>query len=201
MAARELFLGTTNKKKLAELLRLLSPLGFSLKTPDQMSSKLEVDETGSTFLENACLKAVQQAQFHKMFAIGEDSGLCVDALKGAPGIYSARFSGPAATDQSNNELLLEKMKSIPMERRTAHYISSIALASPDGQVLATADGRCFGRILEQPRGVGGFGYDPLFEILEYHQTFAELGGTVKASLSHRARALEKFIGQLKKLEL
>ncbi len=113
-----------------------------------MSLTLEVDETGSTFLENACLKAVQQAQFHKMFAIGEDSGLCVDALQGAPGIYSARFSGSTATDQSNNELLLEKMKSIPIEKRTAHYVSSIALASRRGRSWPTADGRCHGRILE-----------------------------------------------------
>ena len=201
MAPRELFLGTTNKKKLSELVRLLSPLGFSLKTPEQMDANVDVEETGATFLENACLKAAEQARFHQLFAIGEDSGLCVDALQGAPGIYSARFSGPEATDQSNNELLLEKMKAISMEKRTAHYVSTIALASPDGTILATAEGKCHGRILDNPRGIGGFGYDPLFEILEYHQTFAELGGTVKACLSHRARALEKFIGQLKKLEL
>lgn len=194
----EFVLGTTNKKKALELEWLLAPLGFRVTTLSDYPDALEVDEAGTTFVENARLKAVQQALHLKKWTIGEDSGLCVPALGGAPGIYSARYSGPDATDASNNELLLERMGPLDESRRTAFYVSTIVLADPEGTVHLESEGRCWGRILREPRGTGGFGYDPLFEIVEYHQTFAELGSQVKSVLSHRARAFETFAAQLRR---
>lgn len=192
-------LGTGNAKKCIELRRLLEPLGLELLSLAEVPAPLEVEETGQTFMENARLKASSQARHLAQWTIGEDSGLCVPYLKGAPGIYSARYSAPNATDQRNNEKLLRELHAAEGEQRRAYYISTIALADPDGHVHIQAEGRCWGRLLHSPRGQGGFGYDPLFELPEYHQTFAELGPTVKAVLSHRARALEKFIFQLRRL--
>jgi XTP/dITP diphosphohydrolase len=131
--------------------------------------------------------------------LGEDSGLAVDALDGAPGVYSARFSGDAASDESNNALLLKKLGQTPLERRTAHYVCHLALADAAGNVVAESEARCNGRIRFQPAGTAGFGYDPLFEIVEYHRTFAELGETVKRALSHRARAVQLLLPQLLRL--
>src|SRR5689334_18003951 len=125
---RTLVLGTRNKKKLGELVALLAPHGFVLRTLDEFPDSLEVDETGTTFAENAALKATLQAKQLDAWVIGEDSGLSVDALGGAPGVYSARFSGLNATDPSNNELLLEKLKAVPLEQRTAHYTCHAALS-------------------------------------------------------------------------
>lgn len=195
----ELILGTSNAKKCGELRQLLQPLGFKLLSLAEVPEPLDVEETGSTFIENARLKASQQALHLQRWTIGEDSGLCVPALDGAPGVYSARYSGPDATDALNNEKLLDQLQGVPIEKRQAYYISTIALAAPDGSIHIEADGKCWGRIIDSYRGEGGFGYDPLFEIVEYHQTFAELGGTVKSVLSHRARALEKFTRELRKL--
>ena len=124
----------------------------------------------------------------------------VDALGGAPGIYSARFAGEDATDEANNTLLLEKLDDVPTEKRTAHYVCHMALADPAGVVCAEANGRCHGRIRREAAGSGGFGYDPLFEIVEYHRTFGELGAAVKAALSHRARAMRAFIPHLVRMQ-
>ncbi|MCA9182668.1 MAG: non-canonical purine NTP pyrophosphatase, partial [Planctomycetales bacterium] len=140
-----------------------------------------------------------QAKHLNEWTIGEDSGLCVPYLNGAPGIYSARFSAPAATDARNNEKLLYELRDARDQQRDAYYISTIALSDPTGQVHIEAEGRCWGRIIDEYRGSGGFGYDPLFEIREYHRTFAELGAGVKGVLSHRGRALQRFIGQLRLL--
>jgi XTP/dITP diphosphohydrolase len=128
--------------------------------------------------------------------LGEDSGIVVDALAGAPGVYSARYSGPAATDQSNNDKLLAVLSTTPLEKRTAHYFCALALADPTGEVRVEDCGTRHGRIRFEPVGTTGFGYDPLFEILEYHRTFAELGGAVKHVLSHRARAVEALLPRL-----
>jgi XTP/dITP diphosphohydrolase len=193
---RSLFLGTNNKKKILELEQLLHPRGFDLKTPRDFSDTFDVDETGTTFIENARLKAIAQAKHRGMWTIGEDSGLCVLALNGDPGVISARFSGPGATDESNNQLLLERMKDIPMDGRQAYYISTIALAAPDGEIHIETSGECWGKVLSEYRGHGGFGYDPLFEIVEYHQTFAEMGAAVKRAISHRARSLRAFLRKL-----
>lgn len=184
-----LVLGTRNKKKGIELRELLEPFGFELRTLADVPEAIEVEETGATFAENAKLKAAEQAKHLGCWVLGEDSGLVVDALDGAPGVYSARFSGPKATDQSNNQLLLERMANVPAHQRTAHYVCHVALANPLGSIRAEWEEYCRGQILFDGRGTGGFGYDPLFEIPEYHRTFGELGRTVKSVLSHRSRAM------------
>lgn len=193
---RRIILGTSNAKKCVELRQLLEPLGIELQSLAEVDHPLEVEETGQTFIANARLKATAQALHLRQWTIGEDSGLCVPYLNGAPGIYSARYSAPAATDQRNNEKLLHEMRHARGPQRAAYYISTIALADPEGHIQIEAEGRCWGQIIDQYRGSGGFGYDPLFEIREYHQTFAELGTTVKGVLSHRGRALKRFIAQL-----
>ncbi len=194
-----LILGTGNAKKCLELRQLLLPLGFELLSLAEIDSPLEVDETGQAFIDNARLKASLQARHLSQWTIGEDSGLCVPFLKGAPGIYSARYSQPDATDAKNNEKLLAELRTARGPQRAAYYVSTIALADPSGQIHIEAEGRCWGSIIEEYRGSGGFGYDPLFELPEYHQTFAELGATVKSVLSHRARALERFARRLVQL--
>lgn len=193
---RLLVLGTHNRKKGLELRELLSPHGFELRTLADYAEPIEVEETGQTFAENAILKATQQARHLGCWVLGEDSGLMVDALDGAPGIYSARFSGPEANDASNNQLLLDRLAAISDKHRGAHYVCHVALSDPTGEVKAQWEEYCRGRIIFHERGLGGFGYDPLFEIPEYHQTFAELGGTVKAVLSHRSRALRAIVPRL-----
>jgi len=192
----KLYLGTNNRKKIVELVNLLEPRGFEIRIPGDFSDSFDVDETGATFLENARLKAVSQARHRGLWAIGEDSGLCVPALGGRPGIYSARFSGSNANDQTNNALLLKEMESIPRENRRAYYVSTIVLSDPTGGIHIETNGECWGRVLTESRGGGGFGYDPLFEIEEYHQTFAEMGLGVKRAISHRARALRAFLNRL-----
>lgn len=190
---KRLFLGTNNKKKIVELTALLAPRGFELRTPADFPEIYDVDETGETFIENARLKARSQATHRGMWAIGEDSGLCVPALNGAPGVYSARYAGENSNDQANNTLLLERMLDIPNEKRAAYYVSTIALSDPSGEIHLESKGECWGRVLNEPRGAGGFGYDPLFEVIELHATFAELGASVKKAISHRARALRDFM--------
>jgi XTP/dITP diphosphohydrolase len=188
-----LVLGSHNRKKLGELVQLLAPHGFELKTLADFPAAIEVEETGDTFAANARLKATEQAKHLGQWVLGEDSGLAVDALGGAPGVYSARFSGPGATDEKNNALLLEKLNIVPLEKRTAHYVCYAALSDPTGQVRAESEGLCRGRILAEPAGSGGFGYDPLFEIIECHRTFGELAPAVKAVLSHRSRAMRQLV--------
>ena len=197
LAKKTLVFGTGNRKKGAELYELFAPLGFEIKTLADFSKKLEVVEDGATFAENAKKKACEQAVFLKLPVIGEDSGLVVDALNGAPGIFSARFSGENATDESNNTLLLEKLAEIPLERRTAHYVCHMTLADADGNVLADTEGICCGRIRFERSGTQGFGYDPMFEVVEYHQTFGELAPIVKRVISHRSRAARQMFAKLK----
>ena len=196
MKRRILVLGSRNKKKLGELIELLEPYGFELRSLDKYPNAVEVEESGDTFAANAALKATVQAQHLGEWVLGEDSGLCVDALGGRPGVYSARFSGPGATDASNNRKLLEELKNYPLEKRRAHYVCHATLSDPQGVVRADSEGHCYGRILSAEAGSGGFGYDPLFEIPEYHRTFGELTPAVKAVLSHRARAMRQLLPQL-----
>jgi len=207
-----ILLGTTNRKKIVEMRPLLEPLGYSMVDLSDMPATAEVDETGDDFISNARLKAVTYASRFSMWTIGEDSGLCVPALGGEPGVYSARYASlphhanlvaandslTMTQDQANNRLLLDKLLST--SERAAYYVSTIVLASPSGESLIESSGECWGRIIKEPRGVGGFGYDPLFEVAEYHRTFAELGLSVKRVLSHRARALAKFLRLLHQLQ-
>lgn len=189
---RILVLGTRNKKKLGELVGLLAPYGIELHTLGEYPNAVEVEESGTTFADNAALKASVQAKHLHQWVLGEDSGLSVDVLDGAPGVYSARFSGPEATDEKNNELLLEKLRDIPLEQRTAHYTCHAALSDPSGTIRAQVEDYCPGRIRFERTGTGGFGYDPLFEVVEYGQTFGELPGEVKAQISHRAKAMARL---------
>lgn len=193
---RTIVFGTANRKKAVELVELLAPRGWHLKTLADFDAPLAIDETGQSFGENATLKATLQAVHLNAWVLGDDSGLCVDALKGGPGIYSARFAGPDATDVDNRHKLLETLKGIAPERRGAQFVCHLMLADPTGTVRAEAVGRCQGRILSAESGAGGFGYDPLFEIAEYHRTFGQLSPAVKSVLSHRARAMALLVPQL-----
>ncbi len=191
-----LVLGTSNRKKGQEMAQLLAPLGIELRTLAEFPQAIDVVEDGHTFAANAAKKAVEQARHLDHWVLAEDSGLMVDALHGEPGIYSARFSGPEATDESNNRLLLERLGEIPLEKRTARYVCHMTLCDPAGQVRAESEASCRGRIVFEPQGTHGFGYDPLFEIVEYHRTFGQLDPIVKSQLSHRARAAVELIPQL-----
>jgi XTP/dITP diphosphohydrolase len=193
---RVLVLGSRNRKKLGELAGLLEPHGLVLKTLADFPHAEAVEESGDTFAANAKLKATVQAKHLKQWVLGEDSGLSVAALGGAPGVYSARFAGPDATDEKNNRLLLEKLAAVPLEKRAAHYTCYAVLSDPDGNVRIESDGICRGRILTEPAGSGGFGYDPLFEVIECHRTFGELAPAVKAVLSHRSRAIRQLVPQI-----
>ena len=197
--SRVLVLGSHNRKKLGELAELLEPHGLTLKTLADFPDSIEVEETGDTFAANARLKATVQARHLKQWVLGEDSGLSVDALGGAPGVFSARFSDPGATDERNNALLLEKLRNVPLEKRTAFYTCHATLSDPEGNVRAESEGTCRGRILTSTAGSGGFGYDPLFEIVEYHRTCGALGEAVKALLSHRSRAVWALVPQVRGL--
>lgn len=198
-AAGLLALGTGNRKKARELVDLLAVVGLELKTLADYPEAISVEETGDSFLANATLKATQQARHLKQWVLAEDSGIAVDALGGRPGVYSARYAGPNAADEENNAKLLQELGKTPIENRTAHYECSMVLADPRGDVRATSSGQCHGRIRFEPLGTAGFGYDPLFEIVEFHHTCAELGDVVKSVLSHRARAAEHMIPRLMEL--
>ena len=193
---RHLVIGTHNRKKGLELAELLAPWGFDIVTLDDVPNAIEVIEDGDSFAANAALKATQQAMHLKRWVLADDSGLEVDALGGAPGIYSARFAGPSATDADNNRLLLEKLGDLPLEKRAARYVCHVTVADPSGAVRAESHDTCRGRIRFEAAGTNGFGYDPYFELVEYHRTFGELGPTVKRVLSHRSRALRAILPQL-----
>ena len=195
-AVRQLVLGSRNQKKSAEIRRLLEPYGIEVVSVADFPDAAEVEETGSTFGENACLKASEVARQLQAWTLAEDSGLMVDALEGRPGIYSARFSGPDATDEQNNARLIEELAGVPAEKRKARYVCHVALAAPDGSIQLQEEATCSGRIAEQARGTGGFGYDPYFLLPEYHRTFGELSPLVKQQLSHRARAFARALPHL-----
>jgi XTP/dITP diphosphohydrolase len=196
---RRLVIGSHNVKKRLELVRLLEPLGIEVLTLADFPNALIVPEEGSTFAENAALKASRQAAHLGQWVVADDSGLCVDALGGQPGVQSAYLAGPHATDEQNNQRLLELLRDVPDEKRTAYYVCHIALADPSGAIRLTCEDICRGRITRQPRGTAGFGYDPLFEIVEYHRTFGELGEPAKSLLSHRGRAIRRFARMLEHL--
>lgn len=199
MTTHTIVLASRNKKKTQEVSEILAPYGFRVIPVTELPHVSEVDEDGRTFAENAAKKASQVAKELGQWVIGEDSGLMVDALKGAPGIYSARYSGPEATDESNNAKLLTELSGIPQERRGAGYVCSVALSNPQGEIRIAVEGTCRGRILTEASGSGGFGYDPYFLIPEYHRTFGDLSSVVKHRISHRAKAFARFAPMLLKI--
>ena len=194
--SRKIVLASRNKKKTGEVAELLLPFGFEVVPVTEFAEVAEVIEDGDTFAANAAKKATQVARELGQWVIGEDSGLQVDALKGAPGIYSARFAGEDATDEQNNAKLLTELADVPVAKRGAGYICSVALSNPAGDVKIAVEGTCRGRIIDERQGEGGFGYDPYFLLPEYHKTFGQLSALVKRRLSHRARAFSIFIPQL-----
>ncbi|MCR4564100.1 MAG: RdgB/HAM1 family non-canonical purine NTP pyrophosphatase [Clostridiales bacterium] len=190
----DFLIATHNNKKKNELQRILEPLGISVFTADEKNINLrEVEETGETFEENAFLKAVSGCEDSGMPCVADDSGLCVDALDGAPGIYSARFGGEHGNDAKNNEKLLELLKDVPPEKRTARFVSCVCCVFPDGRKL-TVRGEVEGVIGYEPKGHNGFGYDPLFIVGD--RTFAQRSDSEKDELSHRGNALRKLVEEL-----
>jgi XTP/dITP diphosphohydrolase len=187
-----LVLGSRNKKKLKEMLALLGDLPLDLTDLTPYPDAPEVDETAGTFVGNATLKATQLAQVLGVWVIGEDSGLCVPAIGGDPGVDSALYAGTHGADEANNDKLLREMASLTGDQRAAYYVSTAVLSDPTGRVVGVVEGRCHGRIVEERRGAGGFGYDPLFLVPEYGKTFGELPPEVKQQMSHRARAFEQL---------
>jgi XTP/dITP diphosphohydrolase len=194
-----LIVASRNRKKTSEIRDLLAPYGIEVVGISEIAGVPDVVEDGHTFAENAAKKASETARTLSLWTLGEDSGLEVAALAGAPGIYSARFSGPSATDESNNAKLMGELSAVPDERRNARYVCNAALADPFGEIRLQVEAYCHGRITREARGTNGFGYDPYFLIPEYHRTFGELNPAVKRHLSHRARAFERLIPQLVRL--
>ncbi len=186
----ELVVATGNRKKLKEIEEIWSGLGLSITSLADHPGMPKIIENGKTFRENAVKKAVRIARATGRLTMGEDSGLCVDALGGKPGIYSARFAGRAKDDARNNRKLLRLLKGLPAAKRRAEYVSAVALADKNG-LIGVVEGKCSGRIGFEEKGHTGFGYDPLFIIPKYGRTFAELGEAVKHTISHRSRALKK----------
>lgn len=190
----QLVFATRNRGKLAELSGLVAPLGLEVISAAELDAP-DVVEDGVTFAENAAKKAREVSAAVGLPALADDSGLVVDALEGAPGVHSARFAGPQATDADNNRLLIERLGGMDEPRRGAHFVCAMAFADPGGALgdeVKMAQGECHGVILEAPRGEGGFGYDPLFYVPDRGQTFAELGASVKNTISHRAMAMAQM---------
>ena len=186
-------LATHNPGKLKEMGDILARFGVEVVSPKDLGITVDVEETGATFAENAMLKAKAICAAAKLPAIADDSGLCVDALNGGPGVYSARYGGEGLDDKGRYMLLLNSMRGQPT--RAAHFACAIASVFPNGDEL-TAEGRCDGTIAFAPIGEGGFGYDPVFFVPELKKTFGQLTAEEKSAISHRGRALAVFVEKL-----
>jgi XTP/dITP diphosphohydrolase len=190
---KELIVATSNPGKLREIAEYFTNLDWKLQLKPDV---LEIEETGDTFMANACLKASQVAKALGKWAIADDSGLAVDALDGAPGIYSARYG---KTDRDRIERLLKELAQ--SQNRQAQFVCAIAIARPDGSIALQSEGICPGEILYEQRGTGGFGYDPIFYLPQQKATFAEMEPKVKRQLSHRGKAFEQLMPQLEELKI
>ena len=195
-----LVLGSRNRKKCREMAELIAPpwelsewlARLDIRSVDEFTGAPDIVEDAPTFAGNARKKASELARAIGYWVLADDSGLAVDALDGAPGVYSARYAGEPSNDEANNSKLLDAMKEIAVEHRGAAFHCALALSDPSGSIRLEAEGVCRGRLTKEIRGPGGFGYDPLFLIPEYHQTFGELSALVKHQLSHRARAFGRL---------
>jgi XTP/dITP diphosphohydrolase len=185
-----LVVATKNQKKLGEIKEILRGFNFKLRSLADYGKTPDVVENGVTFKENAIKKALELAHFTGELTLGEDSGLCVDALGGRPGVYSSRFAGESKSDEKNNQKLLRLLKNMPLNKRRAHYVCAVALADKHG-LIGVVEGKCYGRIDFELKGNHGFGYDPLFLIPKFKKTFGELDEKIKHTMSHRYRALNK----------
>lgn len=189
---KKLIVATSNPGKVKEMEGYLQGLGVILELKP---AELEIEETGTTFLENACLKASQVAKALGEWAIADDSGLAVHALNGAPGLYSARYG---KTDPERIQRLLNELGD--RTERQAEFICAIAIAKPNGEIALSTQGTCPGEILHRPKGTGGFGYDPIFFVPQYNMTFAEMSPTLKDKISHRGKAFQALLPQWPTLE-
>jgi len=191
MADRPLLLGSSNAGKLREMRQLLTGLPYRVLGPADVGLRDAPAETGTTFLENAILKARHYAEKSGYLTVADDSGLSVDALGGGPGLYSSRFGGEGATDDERNRLLLERLRGVPPEKRGARFTSAVA-AAEDGSVLFQAEESVDGRIVDPPRGPHGFGYDPVFFYEPFGKTFGEVEGADKDRVSHRGKSFARL---------
>lgn len=187
----KLVLASKNPHKLLEMQTILGQLGLEVVLESQVGADVEVEETGTTFEENSLLKARAVMEATHMAAIADDSGLMVDALDGAPGVYSARYGG-LDSDKARTRLLLDNLRDVPDERRTARFVSVITCVLPDGRTV-TARGTCEGIITREPAGENGFGYDPVFYVPCLGKTFAQAAAEEKNAVSHRGNALQAFL--------
>lgn len=195
--APTLILGTRNQKKGLELALLIAPpwepsSRLARLNVRPLDADIDVEEDADTFAGNARKKASETARAVGQWVLADDSGLAVDALKGAPGVFSARYAGVHGDDEANNLKVLADLAHVADDRRGAAFVCALALADPTGAIRLEASGACRGRLIREPRGTNGFGYDPLFLIPEYHRTFGELSSLVKSRLSHRSRAFTHF---------
>ncbi len=191
-----LLIATKNRGKVDEIGKMLAELPIQLQDLNNFPDIIEPQETGSTFAENAALKARSYALQTKLWALADDSGLEVEALNGAPGVYSARYAGENASDEDRIEKLLKELKNI--RERRAGFVCVMAVADETGAIKLTAEGVCSGQIALSASGANGFGYDPIFIPDGFSNTFGELSGDVKQEISHRAQALNKIIQQLRR---
>lgn len=186
----KIIIATHNKHKLAEMSRILSPMGYEVVTDTDLGIELsDVEENGETFLDNARIKAEAGCKESGLPCIADDSGLCVDALGGAPGVFSARYSGVHGDDDGNNRKLLKELEDVPSEKRTAHFACAICVSFPDGSEVS-ATGKCEGYIGYEKKGSNGFGYDPLFMVGD--RSLAEMTAEEKDAISHRGNALKEL---------
>ena len=186
----KIIIATHNKHKLQEMSRILSPMGYEVVTDLDLGIELsDVEENGETFLDNARIKAEAGCKESGLPCIADDSGLCVDALDGAPGVYSARYSGVHGDDDGNNRKLLSELSGVPTEKRTAHFACAICVSFPDGSEV-TATGKCEGYIGYEKKGTNGFGYDPLFMVGD--RSLAQMTAEEKDAISHRGNALKEL---------
>jgi len=192
----QLLIASGNQHKIKELNSILSSFKIKVVSPSEVGGIPEVDETGSTFEENASLKAREIAILKKSYVFADDSGLEVEALDWRPGIYSARYAGPGANDSDRINKLLAELDNV--KNKNARFVCVIAISDPEGNVK-TFRGEAYGQILSSPEGTSGFGYDPIFQPNGYNKTFAELQPEIKNSISHRANALKKALSELKRI--
>ncbi len=186
----KILIATHNKHKLTEMSRILSPMGYEVVNDTDIGIELtDVEETGTTFMENARIKSESGCKESGLICIADDSGLCVDALGGEPGVYSARYSGVHGDDEGNIMKLLEKLEAVPDEKRIAHFACAICVSFPDGKEII-AEGKCHGKIGYEKKGENGFGYDPVFMVGD--RSLAEMTAEEKDAISHRGNALKEL---------
>ena len=187
----DLLLASQNRGKLAEMRTLVTGLPFRVLGPAELGIRDAPEETGATFLDNAVLKARHYSRLSRLLTVADDSGICVDALGGGPGLYSSRFGGEGASDADRNRLLIEKLRGVPTEQRGARFVCAVSVAR-DGAVLFETEQSVAGTIAAAPRGERGFGYDPLFCYAPFGRTFGEVAPEEKDRVSHRGQAFARL---------